>query len=353
MRALAIALIAELAMGLLPCKASENIVLESPTRLVVHGISEQALQAADSDSLSLFADGSTTTPVLGRGHVEGQFFVFEPRYPLRPGIAYRAQFQPAHLQAVLRLPPARSTQSTTVVSIFPSSDVVPENLLKFYIHFSAPMGRGNSYRHIALIDESNQPVNLPFIELAQELWDEKQQRLTVLLDPGRIKRGLKPNQDVGPPLVVGESYTLSIDKDWEDANRQPLDNVVRKEFRVTSFDDTLPDPSSWRITAPKLDSRDPLIVSFAEPLDSALLEHCLTVLHPRGSEMEGGIALANRETQWRFVPRDSWQPGQYILRIDSKLEDLAGNSIQRPFEAIGGKPSTKVPPFVERSFEIE
>ena len=43
-------------------------------------------------------------------------------------------------------------------------------------------------------------------------------RFTLLFDPGRIKRGLKPAQRrVGPVLEEGKSYTLVIDRGWTDA----------------------------------------------------------------------------------------------------------------------------------------
>ena len=46
--------------------------------------------------------------------------------------------------------PARAT--TRVAAIYPSRDLLPENLLHFYIYFSAPMSRGEAYQRITLID---------------------------------------------------------------------------------------------------------------------------------------------------------------------------------------------------------
>src|SRR5260370_1316673 len=74
----------------------------------------------------------------------------------------------------------------------------PENDLKFYIHFSAPMSRGDSYKRIKLPDEKGKALDMPFLELDQDLWDSAAQRLTVFCDPGRIKRGLKPREEFGP-----------------------------------------------------------------------------------------------------------------------------------------------------------
>ena len=42
-------------------------------------------------------------------------------------------------------------------------------------------------------------------------------RLTLLLDPGRIKRGVRPLEEIGGALQVGRTYTLVIDDAWPDA----------------------------------------------------------------------------------------------------------------------------------------
>ena len=61
-----------------------------------------------------------------------------------------------------------------------------------------------------------------FVEIQQELWDTNNTRLTVLFDPGRIKRGVLPNEQLGPPIVDGKHYTLLIDRGWQDARGVPL-----------------------------------------------------------------------------------------------------------------------------------
>src|SRR5207247_1852853 len=108
----------------------------------------------------------------------------EPQFPLQQGVRYRAVFRPAKLpgersSAVGGEPitsvydvPQRPANSTTVVThIYPTAEVLPENLLKFYLHFSAPMSRGHIYDHIQLRDESGKPVELPFLEIDEELWN--------------------------------------------------------------------------------------------------------------------------------------------------------------------------------------
>src|SRR2546425_13124120 len=112
------------------------------------------------------------------------------------------------------------------------------------------MSEGDCYRHIKLLDAKGKAVDLPFLELDQELWDAAGKRFTLFFDPGRIKRGLKPREDVGPALEEGKSYVLVIDKEWEDAKGNPLKETFRKTFRVGSPDDRPPDPKTWNVQAP-------------------------------------------------------------------------------------------------------
>ncbi len=50
------------------------------------------------------------------------------------------------------------------------------------------MSRGDSYRHIQLRDAKGKAVELPFLELGEELWNPDMTRLTLFIDPGRVKR---------------------------------------------------------------------------------------------------------------------------------------------------------------------
>src|SRR5207244_1417841 len=114
---------------------------------------------------------------------------------------------------------------------------LPENQLKFYLHFSAPMSRGESYRHIQLLDAAGKPVESPFLELDHELWDPEGKRFTLFIDPGRIKRGLKPREDLGPVLEEGKRYTLVINRAWTDAEDNLLKETYRKTFTVGKPDE--------------------------------------------------------------------------------------------------------------------
>ena len=181
-------------------------------------------------------------PMLGSYQMVSGQLRFTPKYGWTPGVTYLAELNTECLKptaglslaAVLRftvsdLPP---TPAARVSAIYPSGASLPENHLRFYLHFSQPMQQGNSYRHLHLYDARGVEIADPFLELGEEMWDRTGRRLTLLIDPGRIKRGLKPREDVGPVFEAGGRYTLVVDRTWKDANRQPLAEEFRKTYRI-------------------------------------------------------------------------------------------------------------------------
>jgi hypothetical protein len=219
------------------------------------------------------------------------------------------------------------------VQVYPSADRLPLNLLKFYIHFSAPMSRGSAYSFIRLLKADGTPVELPFLELAEELWSPEATRLTLLFDPGRIKRGVKPLEDIGGALELGKHYTLEISPHWRDGRSSPLAAPFRKRFLVTPADRTPIEPTRWRLLPPHVGTREPLTVHFPEPLDHALAQRLLTV-----EQVPGTVVLDNQERRWCFTPKAPWQRRRYFLRASPLLEDLAGNNIGKAFDVDLSRP---------------
>jgi hypothetical protein len=266
-------------------------------------------------------------PIIGAYTVTAKSIEFRPRYPFEPGLAYRATFVPASVTSVLRVPRPPLVRTTVVTQIYPSANVLPQNLLKFYLHFSAPMSGGRIYEHIHLAQEDGTPVELPFLEIDEELWNPEMTRLTLFLDPGRIKREVRPLEEVGPALVPGKSYTLTIDEAWRDARGAPLEKPFQKQFAVTPADREPPDPAGWQIRAPRPATRDPLQITFSDPMDQALALRMISV-----KEISGRTTLGENEKAWRFEPDQPWNPGRHELLVQSTIEDIAGNNIGKPFE---------------------
>ena len=301
--------------------------------VVVSGLDREV----DSKALSVYADQGdlkadmSLPAMLGRYWTEPGRLYFEPKFPLQRGVNYRAVFRAtpkaAPIVSTLKLPLEAAEPTTLVSQVYPSTDVLPENLLKFYVHFSAPMSRGHIYDHIHLLNENGQPVELPFLEIDEELWTPDLKRLTLFIDPGRIKRGVKPLEEVGPALQEGKRFTLVIDEAWRDSGGRPLKARFRKTFRVGPPDREPPDPARWKIDAPRAGTRDPLRVNFTDPMDQALALRMIRI-----PKVAGNASLGDQERLWTFVPSTEWRAGTYKLQIESIIEDAAGNNIGKLFE---------------------
>ncbi len=284
---------------------------------------------------SVFTVYTGSQAMLGSYDVASGVLSFHPRFPIAAGVHYRAVFKAAGngpLEAFFDGPPVATNPLTKVDRIYPSTDLLPSNALRLYVYFSAPMSRGEAWQHIHLVDaDTNRPVELPFLELEQELWDQNNQRLTVLFDPGRIKRGLVPTTTIGPAVVEGKHYKLMIDRDWHDARGVSLVEGFEKSFRGGPSDRLPPAPGSWRVTSPKAGTTDALSIVFPKPMDFVLLQRMIGIFDAR-NEIAGTIEVDRNETEWRFTPRTAWKPGAYRITADNTLEDISGNHLDRPFD---------------------
>jgi hypothetical protein len=282
---------------------------------------------------AVYAGTGNIPPMLGSYAVEGGTLAFHPAFPLAAGVRYRAVFRGPNGSGVERSfdgPPKQTAPAARVEAMYPSGDVLPSNLLRLYIYFSAPMTQGEADRRMHLLDEKGAELREVFLP-GEELWDPQIRRLTMTLDPGRIKRGLTSNVAMGPPIVAGRSYTLVIDRAWPDARDVPLAEGFRKPFRGGPAERGKPDPAQWRVITPAARSSAALAVLFPKPMNYVLLQRMIEVVHDR-QRVEGAVTVDRNGARWLFTPREPWQTGDYRLSIDTALEDLAGNSIAQAFD---------------------
>jgi hypothetical protein len=279
-----------------------------------------------SSVLSIYAGTGDVPPLSGAYSIENGVLTFRPRYPLGAGVRVRAVFESKEF--AFEIPKAAPLVPTTrVATVYPTADVLPENELKLYLCFTAPMQEGEAWTRIHLLDPTGKTVELPFLEIDQELWNPDHTRLTVLFDPGRIKRGLLPLREIGPSIQEGRTYTLKIDREWRDARGAPLSEPYEKKFRVAPPDRTPIDTAKWKLAPPHAGTREPLAIAFGEPLDYAMLQHAIVV-----EGVEGKVELGKEEREWRFTPDRPWAAAPQRLEIQTALEDLAGNRVGRLFD---------------------
>ena len=340
-----------------PARSASNpeIRLTSPpvggmSYVEVVGLSPSMLDGLEDDVVSpeqwsagfRVAVDEQAPAMLGTYSVANGAVRFTPAFPLDPGRQYFVRFDPARLPgagtpevgaitAAIGVPARHTIPTTTVARVYPSGDVVPENLLRMYIEFSGPMGRPSGIPHMKLLDETGEEIAGAFLPLDYEFWSPDHTRFTAFFDPGRVKDGILPNQEMGRALLPGRSVTLVISPEWRDQHGLPLKEEFRRVFRVGPPASKPLDTASWRIQAPAAGGRDGVVVTFPEPLDHGLLMRALGVTR-EGQQIEGEIVLDNAETRWTFTPREPWRAGTYELLALDILEDVAGNQIGRAFE---------------------
>jgi hypothetical protein len=362
-------------------QSTPAITLTSPQSgrayVAVTGLSPAALGALASATLTTeqwsallrVAVDDNAPGMLGDYRVADGALRFTPAFPLDPGRQYRVRFDPARLPGTVGSPapivatvgqPARdATPSTVVARVYPTADEVPENLLRIYIEFSEPMGRRSGIEHLKLLDENGAEIPGAFLPLDYEFWSPDHTRFTAFFDPGRVKGGILPNQQMGRALRAGRSVTLVVGHEWRDQYGRPLKEDFRRMLRVGRAEEQPLDPASWRIQPPPASGRDGLVVTFPRPLDHALLMRALGVR--RGdAAVEGDVIVDQAETRWTFTPKQPWRAGPYQLLALDTLEDVAGNQIGRAFEVDNFETVDKSPnpksitiPFTIRSTATE
>ena len=279
-------------------------------------------------------------PIAGSFEVGSDGILFTPRFPFLDGLGYSMLVDLAPKESGggpevwnIQRPATEGSPTTDVVAIYPSSDQLPVNQLKLYFHFSSPMSEGFAARavHVRRAD-NDQPLANVFLLMEPELWDPERRRLTLLLDPARIKRGLVPNEESGYPLIEGVPIIVSIDAQFRDAAGRSLRSGVERRYQVGPPLRVRINQVNWRCSAPTAGSTDPLTVEFDRPLDQALLEHSLWVNDAAGGALAGRSSVGPGERSWRFEPQSPWGQDRHLVMVDPRLEDLAGNSLNRVFD---------------------
>ena len=275
-------------------------------------------------------------PLLGRSRFENGRIRFQPRFPLVPGLAHFARFDGRFadmelLELRFELERPQRVSRARVLSIEPGTERVPANLLRVYVHFSEPMRARDVLQHVHLFDAGGDEVTEPFIDIEDGLWDPERTRLTLFFHPGRIKRGVGPNEVLGPPLRPGDRYELRLDADLEDAWGRTLLAAHSWSFRTGPRDDSSPDPHTWILRPPRAAS-DSLDLLFGESLDQALAARLIRVQDAGGRPLHGEAHVSKAGDRWSWRPREPWERGTFAVIVHPALEDLAGNAVGHRFE---------------------
>ncbi len=316
-----------------PHAAEVTVIARAPGNVPAGKLSQK-----DGEKLLRFVlvseTGDANGPaMLGAYEQRGDWLIFTPRFKLAAGERYHATLttRTNTFRAEYRVPANPPTKPTTVAAVYPSTEVLPANLLKLYLHFSKPMREGPAiFDRIKLLDEKGEEVEDPWRRT--ELWNEDATRLTLWIHPGRVKEGVNLRDELGPVLEPKRRYTLVLSEKLLDAEGRPLGTAFKKTFRTTDPVRAAVEVKDWKLTAPKSDTAQALEVRFPRPLDRALLGRSLTVRDAQDERVPGKATVGEREQSWTFQPDRPWKAGDYTLTAHENLEDLAGNTLLRPFD---------------------
>ncbi len=302
-------------------------------------------------------------PVAGRYSVTDRGVRFTPAFPLQPGRRYDVRVdlgrfrrdEPHTLITTVALPRGVTpVAEARVVGISPAGATVPENLLRIYVWFSAPMSRESGLPHVTLTDERTGVVAGAFLPVDGGFWNHDFTRYTLFFDPGRVKVGILPNEKMGRPLIAGHRYRLGIATTWRDAQGAPLVEPFEHRFTAGPAATAPLDLATWQIVAPPAGTREPVVLRPPVPLDHAIALRAIGITSAGGEAVDGDVSIDVTDTRWQLVPREPWRAGHYsVLALDT-LEDPAGNRIGRAFETPidDRRPAPTTAPRLTRPFTI-
>jgi hypothetical protein len=282
-------------------------------------------------------------PMAGRLERDGADLCFVPRFAFLDGTSYTVTVDGTSAAVLVRPRPGRPSV-TEVTGIRPTAAEVPVNLLRFYVWFSAPMSEGYAAGQVRLARDDGSIIAGALLPAEHELWDASRRRLTVLLDPARIKRGLPGHQEAGYPLRPGEPFRLVIGDGFRDAQGLPLRAPAERRYEVGGEERRHVDPVTWELAVPAAGTREPLRVTFGRPLDHGLLARCLHVRGPGSKLIDGSAQIGPGEQSWQLVPGWAWATAVHQLVVEPVLEDLAGNSVSRVFDRDLARPEDQPRP---------
>ena len=274
-----------------------------------------------------------SNPIQGTYRTAAGLLIFTPYLPFENGLTYVVRIQNQYTESGYRYQDFQIGEKPRVdqaklLAIYPSADELPENLLRFYFYFRTPMKKDQALQHIHLVDAEGNVDPRAFMEFKQELWSADAKRLTLLFDPGRIKRGVSTNEELGPALIEGNTYSLRISGSWQDVHGQQLLRAETKEFAVGPAYRQQIEVKDWVIHKPQANSKDALSIQFDRIMDHALVQSMLQVKDENDRIITGNWEISDDEKNAQFTPTEQWKTGEYQIIFDGRMEDVAGNNLE-------------------------
>ena len=193
---------------------------------------------------------------------------------------------------------------------------MPENQLRMYIEFSAPMGRRGGIEHVALLDERGDGGRGSVPPARLRVLERRPDSVYRVLRSRRVKQGILPNKQMGRALKGRQDpIRCSSAREWQDANG------CRSRNRPDARSASGPPDTTRSITAQVANRaaqgrrQMPLVVTFPEPRRSRPAVSRARRPAQRADSLDGNFPVEANETRWSFTPH---QPGTQATTICSR-----------------------------------
>ena len=141
------------------------------------GALSRRLAVYPSETLPSCGGRPAVPPAAGRFLFRDGAIWFAPRFPFADGVSYSLLVESggdadgAEVWEIRR-PDPEEASTTEVVAIYPTAAELPVNLLRVYVHFSAPMSEGWAARAIRVSrEDTGETLDDVFLPPEPELWD--------------------------------------------------------------------------------------------------------------------------------------------------------------------------------------
>ena len=254
---------------------------------------------------------------------------FKPLVPFDWDTNYTILYQESLYSFSIKIP--EDYERLEVVSVYPNAKEVPSNILKWYVSFSKPINSTNVYNHFKIMDSDGLEINRAILDLNSPLLSKDGQLLTIWIEPGRQKRDLGPNQQLGSVFKANNDYILQILQSLKDVNGVTMETHFEHHFKTTAADRKKPQLSNWSITIPKAQTKESLRIHCTDIIDyGSLINH--TVILKDGNPIQGNVYFNYDNNTIIFKSLKLWNKGYYTVLFNSKLEDISGNNLKRLFD---------------------
>jgi len=210
------------------------------------------------------------------------------------------------------------------ISFEPEADIIPANTLRMYFTFDRA-ARGLIHQsEVKLVGPDGSEIKDAFMNFGQELWSPDGKRLTVLFDPGKVKRDVEAKGEAISPLEQGKSYQIRL-------------NDYVHSFRVSPPVREKLDPNQWKVIGPSEGSRE-LEIKFDRVMDAALLLDQIEVIEmKRGAPVSTTKKIQAGGTDLILFAESKWPAGQYAIVASPILEDVSGNRMAESLDHTAGE----------------